>query len=184
MAADPTVFLELSSLPLRGSVVMGGAREANSWFHNSAFLSAMVAGLLCCLSIPATSTGLCCNGRRGGHSLCSSYTSGCCVRAVAWLITASVLAGATVGAEPCSLVPVLPPLLIPINPPSDAWISQEDFVCWARDPLLSYSCLTCQFKERNKEAFSLCHEADVGENELISMVVLKKFLSIEKCKYF
>lgn len=35
------------------------------------------------------------------------------------------------------------------------------FVCWGEDPLLSYSCLTCEFKRRNKGINSLCHNADI-----------------------
>lgn len=35
------------------------------------------------------------------------------------------------------------------------------FVWWGEDLLLSYSCLTCKFKRRNKGINSLCHKADI-----------------------
>lgn len=99
------------------------------------------------------------------------------------MYTATTSAGATVVAGlhlwPLSLPSTLPPLLIPIHPPSEVLMDGSLWlvcVCWAGTPLLNYSCSTwCNFKMRNQGVFSLHHGAYITWRQCIFIFTIKYF---------
>lgn len=157
------IFLEASALLLLGSARMGSARGES---------------LQSCGSTPISNGcqhlywGLLWWGGWKGDAFSQRNTASepLLLQAVVWglqldFFTATMLVGATVGTQ-LHLQPLPLSHLLYSSQEAHLWMYHwvdlsGIFVCCAGDLLLSYSCLTCKCKGRNKGVLSFCHDADV-----------------------